>query len=610
MSTSLEVPSKPNPFIFNKVYGISTSNLPGRLTLKACHKALGLNYLANEYNKLPSGYSPGEFVKHSFKTLELNYKILSGSLENIPENGATFVIANHPFGGIEGMLMVELLLQRRKDIRIITNKFLKMIPELSELFIGVNPYGGKDAISENISAMREGMRWLQQGGILVMFPAGDVSTIHFKDMAINDGTWGDSVARIATKTEACVIPLHFEGYNSMAFYLASMVHPALKTAMLARQLINKRGKTINLHIGKAVSHSRLMKLNTNAERVAYLRLRSYFLAYKQKKTGANKMQKDPTYFNSPEPIIKPICKNKLHADIEQLPVNQLLIESGNLQVFHATSHQIPYVLKEIGRLREISFRKAGEGTGKKIDLDIYDSFYHHLFLWNSEAHEVIGSYRLGLTDEILYKYGRKGLYSYSLFKYKPRFLQSIYPAIELGRSFIRPEYQRNFSPLMLLWKGIGAYIVKHPQYSILFGPVSISNDYSAMSQKIIIDYLQNNASEQHLIKLVRPRNPCFKKSDIPGYIKTNRNQSIDKVSDIVSDIETDSKGIPILIRQYLKLGAKLLGFNLDKDFNNAIDGLIRVDLRETDPKILSKYMGFNEAESFLEWHRENHKKTG
>jgi putative hemolysin len=610
MSASLEISAKTNPFIFNNVYGISNNTLPGRITLKACHKALGLDYLAYEYSKLPAGYSPGEFVKQSFKTLGLNYKVLSGSLQNIPETGATMVIANHPFGGIEGMLMVELLLQRRKDIRIITNKFLKMIPELSELFIGVNPYGGKDAVSENTSAMREGIRWLQQGGILVMFPAGDVSSIYFKDMAINDGAWGDSVARIATKTKACIIPLHFEGYNSMAFYLASMVHPVLKTALLARQLINKRGKTINLHIGKTVSHSRLMKLNTNAERVAYLRLRSYFLAYKQKKTNVNNPQNAPVFFNLPEPIIKPVSKHKLQSDIEQLPVNQLLIESATFQVFHATSNQIPHVLKEIGRLREISFREAGEGTGKKIDIDVYDSFYHHLFLWNSEKHEIIGSYRLGLTDEILYKYGRKGLYSYSLFKFKTRFLQSIYPAIELGRSFIRPEYQRNFAPLMLLWKGIGAYIVKHPQYSILFGPVSISNDYSAMSQKIIIDYMQNNASEKQLIKLVRPRNPCFKKTDLPDYIKMNRSQTIDKVSDIIADIESDSKGIPILIRQYLKLGAKMLGFNRDKAFNNTIDGLIRVDLRETDPRILSKYMGFKEAEYFLEWHHANHQHAG
>ena len=610
MSASLEIPPKTNPFIFNKVYGISNSSLPGRLTLKACHKALGLNYLADEYSKLPSGYSPAEFVKQSFKTLDLNYKILTGSLQNIPETGATFVIANHPFGGIEGMLMVDLLLQRRKDIRIITNKFLKMIPELSELFIGVNPYGDKEATSENISAMREGIRWLQQGGLLVMFPAGDVSTIQFKDMAINDGTWNNSVARIATKTKACVVPLHFEGYNSMAFYLASMVHPALKTAMLARQLINKRGKTINLHIGKAVSHSRLMKLNNNVERVAYLRLRSYFLAEKQKKMNTSKFQSNPACFNSVEPIIKSINKPHLQHDIEQLPANQLLIESGSLQVFHATSNQIPHIIREIGRLREVSFRQAGEGTGKKIDLDIYDSFYHHLFLWNSEEQEVVGSYRLGLTDEILYKYGRKGLYSYSLFKYKRRFLQSIYPAIELGRSFIRPEYQRNFAPLMLLWKGIGAYIYKHPQYAILFGPVSISNDYSTISQKMIIDYLQNNSTQQQLAKLVRPRNPCYKKSGIPGYIKPNRSQTIDKVSEVISDIEVDSKGMPILIRQYLKLGAKMLGFNLDKSFNNAIDGLIRVDLRETDPKILGKYMGSNEAEAFLEWHRLNHLKTG
>jgi len=610
MSAHLNLPHKYNPFLLDDLFRFSEKNLPGRMALHACRKALGLQYLAQEYNKLPSGYAPRDFVKQSFSTLKLDYKLLSGSLENIPETGATFVIANHPFGGIEGMLMIDVLLQRRSDVRIIANKFIKRIPEIADLFIGVNPYGGNDAIHENTSSIREGLRWLQQGGVLVMFPAGDVSSIHFNDMAINDGAWANSVARMAMKTRANVVPVHFEGYNSMAFYLASLIHPVLKTAMLARQIINKRGKTIRLHIGKTVTHDRLKKLRTDTERVAYLRLRSYLLANKQNRIDTGRSKSNSISFQPQQSIVNPFNKEVLEREIRSLPTKQLLQESGNLQVFHAKSHQVPNILNEIGRLREITFRAIGEGTGKEVDLDIFDSFYSHLFLWDKIEHEIIGGYRLGLTDEIIYKYGRKGLYTNSLFKFKRGFIQNIYPAIELGRSFVRPEYQRNFAPLMLLWKGIGSFVASHPQYATLFGPVSISNDYSLASQKLLIEYLQNYNVEQRLKKLVHPRNPCFVKSKKSNIVKLNQPKTLDEVSDIISDIEPDSKGVPILIRQYLKLGGKILGFNLDKDFANAIDGLIRVDLRETNPRILRKYMGHDEAQNFLKWHNNANSKTG
>lgn len=609
MSVSQNIPVQFNPFSLDDLYQVSSRNLPGRLTLHAIKKALGLDYLAIKYDTLPTVTSPHDFVQQSFATLGLSYEILSGSIHNIPQMGPTIVVANHPFGAIEGMLMVELLLQRRNDVRIIANSFLKRVPELSELFIGVNPYGTKNSTKENFSAMRDGLRWLQQGGVLVMFPAGDVSSIQFKDMAINDGTWDSSVARLAMRTEATIVPMHFEGYNSMTFYLASLLHPILKTALLARQLINKRGKIIGLHIGKSIGFERIRKLKSDTERAAYMRLRSYLLA---RKTNS-RVSKNPalaTSTHAQQVIIQPIAKHNLKQEINHLPTRQLLLESGNLQVFHASANQIPLLLQEIGRLREVSFRAVGEGTGKEMDIDLYDSFYQHLFIWDKEATGIVGGYRLGMTDEIMHKYGRSGLYSYSLFKYKRGFLHNIYPAIELGRSFIRPEYQRSFAPLMMLWKGIGRYVAKHPQYAILFGPVSISNDYSPTSQQLLIDYLTSNVFENRLKKQVKPRNPYQKHSAKLKVTTINQTKTIEEISDLISDIESDAKGMPVLIRQYLKLGGRMLGFNVDQDFSSVVDGLIRVDLRQTDHRILSKYMGEQEATAFLEYHTAATRKTG
>jgi putative hemolysin len=285
-------------------------------------------------------------------------------------------------------------------------------------------------------------------------------------------------------------------------------------------------------------------------------------------------------------------------------VSQQLAESGSLKVFFARSAQIPWLMQELGRLRELTFRAVGEGTGKASDIDLYDSYYLHLFIWNEESREVVGAYRLGLADEIVEKYGKKGFYSHSLFRYSKRLLKAINPAIELGRSFIRPEYQRSFAPLMLLWKGIGQFVANHPRYAVLFGPVSISNDYCSVSQQLLIDFLRANNYDAELSRHIRPRKPyrgalrpIWRQAELAGM------GSIDNVSELVAIQESGEKGVPVLIKQYLKLGGRLLGFNVDKDFNDCIDGLIMVDLRQTDERVLQKYMGREGAAAFLALHR-------
>jgi putative hemolysin len=260
-------------------------------------------------------------------------------------------------------------------------------------------------------------------------------------------------------------------------------------------------------------------------------------------------------------------------------------------------------MQEIGRLREITFRAVGEGSGRPSDVDLYDSYYLHLFIWNSETHELVGAYRLGLADELYHHFGKRGLYSYSLFRYSRRLLKAINPAIELGRSFVRLEYQRNFTPLLLLWKGIGQFVQRHPRYSVLFGPVSISNDYSSTSQQLLVDFLHANNYDDRLSRLIRPRTPyraalkpVWRKAELAGM------GSIDNVSELVAMQEEGKKGVPILIKQYLKLGGRMLGFNVDREFNDCIDGLIMVDLLQTDTKVLQKYMGREGAEGFLAYH--------
>jgi len=598
-----------NPFLLDDLLKVSRKNLPARLFKSSLESMLGLRWLAKRYAKLESTATPQEFVRLCFKTLNINHVIETGHLENIPATGATIVVSNHPFGAIEGMLMADLLLQRRNDVRIMANGILKRIPELQDIFLGVNPYGHREAKYQNVSAMREALRWLKQGGLIFVFPAGDVSSIRLKKLAITDGEWDSSIARLAVMTEANVVPMHIAGYNSPAFYLAGMLHPILKTLMLPRQLINKQNSTIRLRIGKPITCKRLTESKNDDEMASYLRLRSYLLA--QDKTRI-KQQKDSSMpaVTTHDVIVKPIDSTLLCAELKMLPQEQLLAESGSMQVYYASAEQIPWLLQEIGRLREISFREVGEGTGKETDIDLYDSFYRHLFVWDREKNQVIGGYRLGLVDEVLQKYGRSGLYSYSLFRYSQAFLQQLGSAIELGRSFVRPEYQRNFAPLMLLWKGIGHFVALNPRYANLFGPVSISNEYNSMSQMLLIRFLKQNLFDNSLGRYVKPRRPYRIRPYAAINGQNDQTVTLEDLSGLISDIEEDEKGVPVLIRQYLKMGGKMLGFNIDPDFNDCVDGLIRVDMREADPRLLTKYMGVDGARSFLAWHAADQELAG
>lgn len=319
--------------------------------------------------------------------------------------------------------------------------------------------------------------------------------------------------------------------------------------------------------------------------------------------GVTRAGRGPGETTQIQPIAPAIPRTLLKAEIEALPAEQLLVTSANFSVQYARAAQIPWCLQEIGRLREISFRAAGEGTGGASDIDLYDAYYLHLFVWDAQAEMIVGAYRMGLADEILEGYGRQGLYTHSLFKYGSRLLEILNPAMELGRSFVRIEYQRRFSSLMLLWRGIARFILRSPQYAVLFGPVSISSNYAALSRELMVEFLSANSVDAGLARHVKPRRPFRREGpSVWGDADFADVKDIGDLSRLVSHIESDSKGIPILLKQYLKLGGRLLGFSTDEQFSNALDGLVMVDLRTSDPRVLACYMGEEGVAAFLAYH--------
>ncbi|WP_172600332.1 lysophospholipid acyltransferase family protein [Sulfurivermis fontis] len=578
-----------HPFRLNGSLRLTRHAELDRLLEGTLEQASALARLDRMYQALPPAADCDEFLQQALDAFNIRVHCSTEMLQRVPVHGPLVVVANHPFGALEGVILARLLRYVRRDVKILANHFLERIPELRELFLSVDPFGGEDATRRNRRPLRQALQHLEQGGLLVVFPAGEVSHRHL-DGTTTDPQWHTTVARLVRRTGATVLPVYFPGSNSLLFHLAGLVHPHLRTALLPRELLNKRNRTIAPRIGQPIPFARLKSLADTAL-TAQLRLRCYALAaQRDARPAANGTR--PL-----EPIADAVATPLLCAEVAALPPEQRLDDSGELQVWYARAGQIPWLLQELGRLRELTFRAVGEGTGRSRDIDLYDAYYLHLFIWDRQNQQVVGAYRLGLADEIVRHFGPHGLYTHSLFRYHRRLLQQIAPAIELGRSFVRPEYQRSYSPLLLLWKGIGQFIARHPRYHTLFGPVSISGDYATQSQQLLVQFLRANNSLPQLARYVRPRRP-FRAPLRPAWPQGSTPADLEQLSELVSAIEADEKGVPVLLRQYLKLGGRILGFNVDEAFNNALDGLIMVDLRQTDGKVLAKYMGREAAERF------------
>jgi putative hemolysin len=564
----------------------------------------GLRQLDALYQLAPRSLDADQFLHYVLELFEIRHQVPDEDLALVPRTGGTILFANHPFGAIEGVVLASLLRTVRPDVRVMANHFLKRVPEISDLFIAVDPFGSPHATRTNSRPLREAVRWVRSGGLLVIFPAGEVSHLQVQRRTVTDPAWHPSLARLARLTGATLVPTYIHGANGPWFQLAGLVHPRLRTLLLPRELLNKRDTTIAIRIGQPLRAEKTASYADDTALTDYLRRRTY--ALQALHSAAHLRQGNATRegvaFDA-APIASAVPASLLSAEVEALPADRCLGRSGQFTVHCARAEQIPWVLQEIGRLREITFRATGEGTGKPADVDLYDSYYLHLFVWNSEAKQVVGAYRLGLADEILPRFGKQGFYTHSLFKYRTRLLKTLGPAIELGRSFVRAEYQKSFSPLLLLWKGIARFAAANPQYRILFGPVSISNEYQTASRQVMVEFLRAHNYQSELARWVKPRKPFRPGTD--GLRKTEwvGLDDLDDVSELLSRIESDGKGVPILLKQYLKLGGRLLGFNVDPQFNDALDGLIMVDLCETDPKVLERYMGKEETARFLAYHR-------
>jgi putative hemolysin len=553
----------------------------------AIERALGLTRLGRMYDEAIGPALVDDFPERALDYLQIAWRRPDSDLTGIPAAGPLVVVANHPFGAADGLVLLALVRSVRRDVRLLGNDVLERLPALRDLILPVDPFGGQRARAANRAVVRRAVDWVTRGGAVIVFPAGEVSSVAAPDGALIDGPWKQGAARIARDAGASVLPVYFDGRNSRGFEFAGKLHPRIRTAMLPRELLRMRGRTVSPVIGRPIDRETMEAMPDAGAASAYLRTRTYALRKRTRSAGSPRDLVPTEPAGATETIAR---------EIGALGPARQLISHRRFSVFYATAPEAPAVVREIGRLREIAFRAAGEGTGKAIDLDEFDRHYWHLFLWDLERRQIAGAYRLGATDTITPRLGDPGLYTRTLFRYGKGLLRRLGPALELGRSFVRVEYQRDFGSLLLLWQGIGRFVARHPRYRRLFGPVSISADYSAASRDLMADLLNDPSIRSPLSRFVVPRRPYHRSTaGAASALAPLR----DVVHRLVAEAEPDGKGLPVLVRQYLRLNARVLALSIDPGFSGVLDALVVVDLDQLDRVTLARYMG-SDVDAFLD----------
>lgn len=602
----------------NSDLGIPYTTVLNKAVVKLAQSMLGINKINRLYSEA-SGKEGIDFARAVLDQLGIVAETDAGRLGFIPEKGPFVLVSNHPHGALDGLLLMVLVARIRPDVKFLGNFLLTKIDTLNEFFLPVDPFDAKNG--RNISGVRRAVEHLKAGRPLVVFPAGEVSTYRKGFSKIEDKPWSRSVSKLILRAGVPVIPAYIEGCNSLIFHLLGKIHPMLRTVRLPLELTNKKGRSVAVAFGSAVP-AKLLKEIGSAESVSdFLRANVYCLRSvltdtaaateeleavrratvsrlgfrKKRKAGGGKSVADE--------LAEPVDPLLLGRELDALAGERMLTRVGNMCLFCAPTSLIPLTMKEIARLREVTFRAVGEGTQLETDSDEYDDLYEHLFVWDAEKQAIAGAYRIGFGDVLLDNRGFEGFYTYTLFEFSRRLNDVLRQSIELGRSFVVPGYQRRSQTLLLLWRGILHVLLRNPSYRYLMGPVSMSGGYAMAAKWLLIDYIKANHWNAELARYVVPRNgvgalgrPAVDEEMIRRIVST------DEIDKLIRDVEPSGQGMPVLMKKYLQLGGRVMGFNIDPLFNDALDAMLILDLCDV-PKdkidmVAREFAGENVYERF------------
>jgi putative hemolysin len=504
-------------------------------------------------------------VEAAMEFLNLRYTVDQVERNRIPASGRLLIVANHPSGALDALALLHLVGSVRTDVKFVANDLLAQVEGLRELLLPVRILGGRPG-AESVSAIEQALR---EEKCVILFPAGEVSRLGPR--GVTDTRWRRGFLRFAKACQAPVLPVRVEARNSAFFYGASALYKPAGTALLAREMFKRGGSPVALRIGT------LLEIDHGAGSEANLaKVRRVLYSIGRREQAQEQ----------PQALVPAVDRNVLQGAVQSL---QLLGEtSDGKRICVGCLEAGSPLLREIGRLRELTFRAVGEGTGKSLDVDAYDPHYEHIVLWDAEAMQIAGAYRIARGAPILAERGLKGLYTASLFDYAHDAVPRLAEGMELGRSFVAPEYWGSRS-IDYLWQGIGAYLRRHPRVRYLFGAVSLSAALPLAAREQIVSYYERyhgdasgEAVSRHPFRYVAAP-PCYGELDADTAFRV-----------LKANLDSLGATLPMLYKQYTELcepgGARFLAFGVDPAFSDSIDGLIEVDLQRIRPKKRARYL--------------------
>ena len=531
-----------------------------------------------------------EFFDKLLEELNVKYLAFQEDLAKIPKTGPFILVSNHPLGALDGVIMCKILTEIRPDFKVMGNFLLTKIKPMEPYVISVNPFEKRKEAYSSMSGMREALKHLSDGGCLGIFPAGEVSNKNNEYNEILDKEWQEPALKLIKKAQVPVVPMYFHAKNSKLFYNVSKIHPDLQTLLLPSEMVNKREKPIKIRIGRPVTPKILNEYETPKELGEFLRKKVYMMkSYFEDRKSVAEFLKVKNLNISPkeEVVIQNIIDEtplaEILADRENLRKTEgkMLFSNGDYEVYFTKFDEIPAMMREIGRQRELTFRAVGEGTNLPFDLDEYDKHYHHLILWDNVAQKIAGAYRMALGSEVMKNYGIKGFYTNSLFDFDQELQPFFKKVIEMGRAYISIEYQQKPLPLFLLWRGIVHVCLRNPEHKVLMGGVSISNRFSDFSKSLMIEFMRSHYFDPVVAQYVHPKNDykVYLSERDKSLFFEGLDDDLNKFDKLIDDFEPEMR-LPVLIKKYIKQNAKVVAFNVDPNFNDAIDGLMYIRISD------------------------------
>ena len=531
-----------------------------------------------------------EFFDKLLEELNVKYLAFQEDLAKIPKTGPFILVSNHPLGALDGVIMCKILTEIRPDFKVMGNFLLTKIKPMEPYVISVNPFEKRKEAYSSMSGMREALKHLSEGGCLGIFPAGEVSNKNNEYNEILDKEWQEPALKLIKKAQVPVVPMYFHAKNSKLFYNVSKIHPDLQTLMIPAEMVNKREKPIKIRIGRPVTPKILNEYETPKELGEFLRKKVYMMkSYLEDRKSVAEFLKVKNLNISPkeEVVVQNIIDEtplaEILADRENLRKKEgkMLFSNGDYEVYFTKFDEIPAMMREIGRQRELTFRAVGEGTNLPFDLDEYDKHYHHLILWDNVAQKIAGAYRMALGSEVMKNYGIKGFYTNSLFDFDQELQPFFKKVIEMGRAYISIEYQQKPLPLFLLWRGIVHVCLRNPEHKFLMGGVSISNRFSDFSKSLMIEFMRSHYFDPVVAQYVHPKNDykVYLSERDKSLFFEGLDDDLNKFDKLIDDFEPEMR-LPVLIKKYIKQNAKVVAFNVDPNFNDAIDGLMYIRISD------------------------------